>query len=73
MEGAALAVKRQFDIAITMAWHTEAFARTKKLPKLSALIGDGPKAGSKAAEAVAWAHRMKARGFDIQITKHELN
>jgi hypothetical protein len=35
--------KQHIDDIIYLAWHTEAFARTKKLAKLKDLIGKGKK------------------------------
>jgi hypothetical protein len=70
MEGAAMANRRAYDIAIAAAWHTEAFARTKKLPKLSSILtesGDKPK--SVAAQALAFFHQMKAKGIPIEIRR----
>jgi hypothetical protein len=71
MEGAALAARRQFDLAITTAWHTEAFARTKKLPKLASLIGDHDGTKSASAQALAFFHGLKAKGVPVEIYKTE--
>lgn len=73
MEGANLAAKRQFDLAISTAWHTEAFARTKKLPKLASLIGDHDGKKSSAAQAIAFFHGLKAKGVPVKIYKTPRN
>lgn len=39
MKARAKAEKKAFDLAITQAWHIEAFARQKQLNKLSSYIG----------------------------------
>lgn len=38
MEGRIRASRRRFDELITLAWHTEAFARTKRLPPLAKVL-----------------------------------
>lgn len=71
MEGAARAAKRAFDLALVTAWHTEAFARTKKLPSLGKLLAqsDKPNNGASTAQALAFFHRLKAQGVDVTITR----
>lgn len=73
MEGAARAAKRAFDIAIVTAWHTEAFARTKKLPKLAPVLASADKPKSAAAQAVAFFHGLKAKGVPVKIFKTPRN
>jgi len=69
MEGAALAAKRAFELALVTAYHTEAFARQKRLKSLSSYLAE-PKAHSSHAHAVAFFHRLKARGVPVEITRH---
>jgi dsRNA-specific ribonuclease len=67
MRGRAAAAKKSFESLIAAAWHVEAFARAKKLPKLKTLFdrpADGPrykstadmKAGLDALAAQGAAH-----------------
>jgi hypothetical protein len=44
MEGCSRAAKRKSDAMLSQAWHTEAFARTKRLKPLRELLGYKPKA-----------------------------
>ena len=44
MEGRARAAKRNFELALSQAWHTEAFAREKRLKKLAEYLEGPPKA-----------------------------
>lgn len=60
--------KRAFDLAISTAWHTEAFARTKQLPKLATLLSEGGKKSS-ATEALAFFHGLRAKGVPVKIWK----
>jgi hypothetical protein len=74
MEGAARQVQRQMDLAIVGAWHSEAFARTKRLNKLSSYLGqDRPSSTSNHAKALAFFHSLKARGVPVKISKREIN
>jgi hypothetical protein len=70
MEGAAEAEGKAYDRLLAQAWHTEAFAREKKLKKLSSYVGK--KADAKrsiAADAMAFFHRMKATGVPVEISR----
>jgi hypothetical protein len=74
MEGAARQVQRQMDLAIVGAWHSEAFARTKRLNKLSSYLSkDQPSPRSNHAQALAFFHGLKARGVPVKISKREIN
>ena len=43
MEGCSRAAKRKSDAMLSQAWHTEAFARTKRLKPLNQLLGIKPR------------------------------
>lgn len=43
LDGAVAGMERQRKMMLSQAWHIEAFARTKKLPKLKELLGDDKK------------------------------
>lgn len=75
MEGAALAEKKRLDIAIVTAWHTAMFALAGyggklKGKKLSDYLGnpEQPKQSSH-AQAIAFFHRLKARGVPVDISR----
>lgn len=72
MEGAALAAKRQFDLATFTAWHTAVFALSGyagKLKDLSAYLVREP-AKPNNAQAIAFFHNLKAQGVPVEITRH---
>lgn len=83
MEGAALAEKKRFDIAIVTAWHTAVFglngyAGKLKGKSLSDFLGDAAaepedNARSQRARAIAFFHSLKAKGWDVEITKTTVN
>jgi len=74
MEGAARHAQKQMDLAIVGAWHNEAFARTKRLNKLSSYLGnERPSGKSNHAKALAFFHGLKARGVPVKISKREIN
>lgn len=74
----ARAASREVDIAISNAWHTSVFglsmyAGKMKGKRLSDFLSNRdrePQAGSKAAEAIAFFNTLKARGFNVEITRH---
>jgi hypothetical protein len=66
MEGAARRQKREFELAIIGAWHTEAFARAKHLKKLSEYLADKPRAQTP-DEMFAALQQMKAAGAPMNI------
>jgi hypothetical protein len=76
MEGAALKQEREYDLTITQAWHTAMFALNGYGGKLKGrtladfLIGKERPKPSKAAQAVAFFHSLKARGIPVEITRH---
>lgn len=76
MEAAALRREREYDLAIAQAWHTAIFALNGYAGKLKGkslsdfLIGQDKPQVSKAAQAVAFFHSLKARGFPVEITRH---
>ena len=78
MEGAALAEKKRFDLAIVTAWHTAVFALNGYAGKLkgkslSDFLIDRPErqAGASHAQTIAFFHRLKAKGIPIDITRTE--
>lgn len=74
MEGAALAAKDKHDLAIVMAWHTAIFALNGyggklKGKSLSDFLETEAKPPSKNAAAIAFFHTLKARGFNVEISR----
>ncbi len=75
MEGAALAAKRQNDLGIATAWHTAMFALAGYGGKLKGktladfLSRDESPWAKKNAEAVAFFHKLKAKGVPVEITR----
>ena len=74
MEGAALAAKREYDLAIATAWHTAVFglqgyAGKLKGKKLSDFLSE-QKRPTRHAQAIAFFHSLKARGVPVSITRH---
>jgi hypothetical protein len=69
MEGAAEMRREAYDLALAQAWHTEAFAREKRLKKLSDYQGKKSGKRSVAADAVAFFHSLKARGVPVEIRR----
>lgn len=80
MEGAARAAKKQLDVATFTAWHTAIFglsgyAGKLKGKSLSDFLSDPqPKQQSlQHAKAIAFFHRLQARGVPVSISKNEIN
>lgn len=77
MEGAALRQEREYDRAIAQAWHTAIFALNGYGGKLKGkslsdfLISQDKPKPSKAAQAAAFFHAMKAAGLPVTITRVE--
>jgi hypothetical protein len=74
MEGAALAAKRQSDLATATAWHTAMFALAGysgglKGKRLSDYLSPDETHLKKNAEAIAFFHKLKARGVPVDITR----
>jgi hypothetical protein len=75
MEAAALAAKREYDLAITQAWHTAIFALNGyagqlKGKNLSSYLSSGSvERKSDAAAAVAFFHALKVRGMPVEIKR----
>jgi hypothetical protein len=68
MEGMARAAKRNLELAITGAWHAEAFARTKRMKKLSAYLpGEQPLNGGD--DVIGIFRAMKKGGKPVSIRK----
>lgn len=71
MKGRARAAKHQAELAISQAWHGEAFARAKKLEPLSRYLpDDGSEPEPVQAEAILDAMMtMRAHGIPMNIRK----
>jgi hypothetical protein len=68
MEGAARRQKREFELAIIGAWHTEAFARAKRLKNLSEYLADKPTRKAQTPdEMFAALQQLKAAGAPMNI------
>lgn len=71
MEGFALRHKEMLDLAFWQAWHTEAFARMDGRAFKNAMENRfAEKAPTNHAQAIAFFHRLKARGVPVNITRH---
>jgi hypothetical protein len=68
MEGRARAAKRASDAMLSQAWHTEAFARQKRLKPLRELLGVKPKAQTT-DEMLAVFRAIAGRGVPMNF-KH---
>lgn len=74
MEGAALRIEREYDLALAQAWHGAKFnglAQAGKLRRLSQYVGRKSSKPSPASSALAFFHRMKAAGFPVEIRRTE--
>ncbi len=77
MEGMAKAANRQVDLAILGAWHTAIFGLNGfdgklKGKKLSDFLSAPEKkeVNTKSAQAIAFFNSLKARGIEVEITRH---
>lgn len=71
MEGRARAAVRRYEGDIALAWHTEAFAREKRLKPLAKyLSATKGKPAQGPAEMLATLRELKARGVAMKIRKH---
>lgn len=76
MEGAALRQEREYDLAITTAWHTAIFAlngyggKLKNKSLADYLISQEKPQANSTAKAIAFFHSLKARGYPVDITRH---
>ena len=81
MEGAAIRQSQALDLATFTAWHTAMFAlsgyagklKGKSLSDFLTTASQHRPHALQNAQAIAWAHRMKAKGFDVQITRNPVN
>lgn len=72
MEGRAHAAVQEFELAVSQAWHTEVFARQKKLKDLDQYLPKKAEAGPVAPELVLDAMlTLQAAGVPINIRKVE--
>lgn len=75
MEGAALAAKRAYDLAISQAWHTAIFALNGYAGKLKGkslsdyLSERTAPRRSKFADASAFFGRLKAAGVRVDVSR----
>lgn len=68
LDGVSNRLKREHNDRASLAWHIEALARSKKLPKLKDLMHDAPKKSKQrqtVEEQIAIAHRWTAA-----LTRH---
>lgn len=74
MEGAVKAATQRLDLAFWQAWHTEAFARMEGRAFKTAIedrfADKSDAASNNHAQAIAYFHRLKARGVPVDITRH---
>jgi hypothetical protein len=74
MQGAALRTERAHNLAMTQAWNTAMFAlngyggKLKDKTLSDYLIGEKPRQ-PKAAQALAFFHRLKAAGLPVEIKR----
>jgi hypothetical protein len=66
MDGCARAAKRQSDAMLSQAWHTEAFARQKRLKPLREILGIKTKAQSP-DEMLAVLRAIHGRGVPMNF------
>jgi hypothetical protein len=69
-----MAAKRQYDLMVSQAWHTAVFGLNGYAGKLNSLpsyLGRSAEIGhrSRAADAIAFFHRMKAQGLPVKISR----
>lgn len=74
LEGRSRAAKRDFERSISQAWHTEVFAREKRLKPLAKYLTDSAKKDvSRGAGALlATLREMKERGVPMTIRRVKL-
>lgn len=79
MEGAAAKETKQYNLALFTAWHAARFALngyankgklagSKSLADI--MFKDNEQPSSNYAQALAFFHGLKARGFPVNITRH---
>ena len=72
MEGRFHAARQAADLAISQAWHAEAFARQKRLKPLGEYLSkSGGPQGQSGAEMVATLHELRVRGAPMNIRRVE--
>lgn len=62
-------MRQQFDLVVTGAWHSETFARTKRLKKLASYLSETEKP-DPIQGLQSMFDRMKAQGKFVKMTKH---
>lgn len=72
MEGRARAAQHRYEMVLSQAWHTEAFARQKKLKPLEKyLTAAEPQKSQTPAEMLATLRELKERGAPMTFTRVE--
>jgi hypothetical protein len=66
MDACSRRAKRESDAMLTQAWHTEVFARSKKLKPLHQLLGTKPKAQTP-ADMLDALRQFQARGVPMNF------
>ena len=70
MKGRAKAAKSAFDLAIMQAWHGEAFARSKRLEKLSKYLGSKERVRPQTpAEMLEVLRSFQSKGAGMNIRR----
>lgn len=73
MKGCAHAAKRDLELAVTTAWHTELFARAKKLKNLREYLpredGEEPPPPVQPEIILDAMLTMQASGVEMQVRK----
>ena len=70
MEGRARAAKNRYEEGLSIAWHTAAFDREKRLKPLGKyLAANQPKKAQDGAEMIAALKELNARGAPMDIQR----
>lgn len=74
MEGRARAAKREFEARLSQAWHTEAFAREKRLKPLKQYLGYAEKKddGRGVAHLIGALMALKEQGIPMKVRRVKL-
>ena len=67
MRGRATVRRHEQQQVAWLAWHGEALARTKKLPPLKDVMGDGRRRGERQDPEILMANLKLAFGFDGDV------
>ncbi len=70
MEGRSLAAVRRYEASLAQAWHTEAFAREKRLKPLAKYLSSNKaKPAQGPTEMLATLREIQSRGAPMTIRK----